>query len=141
MKTKLSMALILALSVGVSGELAMAQNAQADSLNVPQAQYAVFHPGQDRGGLEQVSWFHRDKERCDGDHDRDDRNCRYDRDDLYRNNGYYNGYGQSNAYYGNGYYRNGWYDRSGNFHPQASNGYYDRNGNWHNNGWRDRDDR
>jgi hypothetical protein len=153
MKSKLNVALLLALSVGASGKLAMAQDKVGD-LRASQAQSAVFHPQQTGAALQLTAGRDRD-----GDHDRDDRNRRgndRDRDDRYRNhvyrnngpwgannNGYWgnNGwYGNSGAYRNNGYYNNGytvrngqrgWYDNNGNFHLQGTNGYYDRNGYWH----------
>ena len=141
MKSKLFGALLLALSVGATGKLAMAQDKAAD-VQVPQAQYAVFHPAQTNAALQMTAWRDRDGDRCDGDHDRDDRNCRYDRDrdDRYRNNGYWGN--NNNGYYGNVRNQNGWYDRNGYWHSNTStygnngywgngNGYYDRNGYWH----------
>ena len=162
MTGKGKMVLLLALSVGVFGKLAVAQSAVGDD-QVPQVQYAVFHPDQSNAGV-QLAADH-DRERCENDRDcrwrwkeRHDRypsstanNGYYGNNGNYGNNGYYGNNG-NNGYYGNhgGWYgntannngrwatrngQNGWYDRNGNFHPQGSNGYYDSSGRWHRDGW------
>jgi len=138
---KIKLALLLALSVGAFGKLAVAQTS-GQSLQRAQAQYAVYHPDQSKATVQQVAsnrW-----------HDRDDR-WRW-RERRYPNTTANSNW--NNGYWGNGNYRNGgWYgntannsryaqrgdyDRNGDFHPFGSNGYYDRNGNWHNGGgwWR-----
>jgi len=147
MRTKLNLALLLALSVGALGEFAVAQAAM-EQAPTPKAEYAVFRPDSSNAALQLVA--ERDRDRCDGDHDRDDRGCGWrDRDRVARwrnrNNGNWNnGYYGNSPYYGTtangGYYsypnrQNGWYDRNGNFHANGSNGYYDRNGNWHRDSW------
>ena len=95
--------------------------------------FALFAALATTAKLTQVDWD--DHRRCDGDRDRDDRNCYWrDRDGdryYYRGNGYAgNGYYSGPAY--NNYYSyaaNGWYDNHGRWH--ASNGYYDKHGKWH----------
>jgi hypothetical protein len=105
----------------------------------PQTFNAVYIPAQNAASLTQVDWD--DHRRCDGDHDRDDRNCyRRDRDDRYYRgngyvgNGYYYGTGRNNYY---SYGSNGWYDNKGRWH--VANGWYDNHGKWHKGNDRDRD--
>lgn len=136
MKRQLSYVLFLALGAGTLVTAAVAQNTTSHGENAG-VQFATFDPGQATGLLRQTDWD--DQHRCDGDRDRDDRNCYYrDRDDRYRDNGY-RAYGNSAP----GYYQNGWYDRHGNYYPAGGNGYYDKHGRWHylNGHGRDRDDR
>lgn len=117
MKKRLNLLLFLALGAGTLAGPAAAQENTSTNAATP-AQYPTFDASQ--AALQQVGWFnHR---RCDGDHDRDDRNCYYrdrdgDRDDRYYNNGYY-GSGYYNGYYGNPYGNRaaGWYDRNGYWH-------------------------
>jgi hypothetical protein len=134
---KTNLVLLLALSVGVFGKMAVAQS-PAEQVQVPQVQYAVFHPDQDNATLQLTNW---DDRHCERERDCRERDNRW-RDERWRNdrnNGNWN-----NGYYGNtaaGNYRNGQrgdYGPNGDFHPFGSNGYYDRNGNWHNGGgwWR-----
>ncbi len=142
MRKALNVVMLLALSVGMLGATAAAQESRQVNLRI---QYASFDGVQGGQFLLVDSDDHR---RCDGDHDRDDRGCWerdrngnwYYRGNGYRSNGYY-----SNGYYGNGYNQNsGWYDRKGNFYPNGANGYYDKHGKWHYYAWRrghDRDDR
>jgi hypothetical protein len=129
MKTKL--VFLLALSVGVLGNLAVAQTGQG-GYQTPQVQYALFHSDQDNVALQSVAWDH-DRDRCDGDHDRDGRGCRWESGEhRYPVSSY--GY---TAYSGH-YAQRGVYDRYGDFHPYGSKGYFDRYGYWHNGGrwWR-----
>jgi hypothetical protein len=117
MKKQLNFVLMLALSAGTLSVVAVAQDSHARVDGSARVEYATFNPAQS-GLLRQVDSD--DHRRCDGDRDRNDRNC-YDRDhDAYRDQ--YQGY----AYYGNGYYaapnyyaapaRNGWYDHDGRWH-------------------------
>ena len=158
MTTNVKMALLLALSVGVFGKLAVAQSAAGND-RAPQVQYAVYHPDQSNAALQTVAQH--DRDRCDGDHDRNDRGCRwqwkkrhdrnpsatagnngyYGNNGNYRNNnGYYgnNGnYRNNNGYYGNNGYYSGRYGNTANNGTVYSgarngqNGWYDRNGNFH----------
>ncbi len=116
MKKRLNYVLLLALSAGTFATTSAAQTTTAvnDRQGARIAQ-ATFDPSQ-TGLLRLADWD--DHRRCDGDRDRDDRNCRDRDDDRYRNQ-YYGG----NAYYGNGYYAtpyrgrtDGWYDRKGYWH-------------------------
>lgn len=118
MKRQLSYVLFLALGAGTLATSAVAQNNSNDRENA-RVEFATFDPSQATGLLKQTDWD--DHHRCDGDRDRDDRNCYRDRDDRdrdrYRDNQY-----RGNGYYGNGYYgapayrQNGWYDRNGYWH-------------------------
>jgi hypothetical protein len=137
MKRITKLALLAIVAVTTLTLTAAAQNQiPRESSAQPQMLHAVYVPAENAARLTQVDWD--DHRRCDGDRDRDDRNC-YSRD---RDNRYYGG----NAYVGNGYYRpgynnyygsNGWYDNKGHWH--ATNGYYDKHGKWHNGKDRDRD--
>jgi hypothetical protein len=105
--------LALALSLGLLGSAAAAQNTQLSRAVDAQVEYGTFNPAQS-GLLRQADWD--DHRRCDGDHDRDDRGCynrHYDRDRYY-------GY----SYYSNGYVAPYYYNA-----PPA--GWYDRYGHWH----------
>lgn len=115
MKKQLNCVLLLALSAGTLTTASAAQTPTAtnDHAN-PAIVQAIFDPGQ-TGVLRPADWD--DHRRCDGDHDRDDRNCHYRDGDRYRDQ-----YG-GNPYYGNGFYAT----------PQRGrvDGWYDRNGYWH----------
>jgi hypothetical protein len=111
MKSKWSLAVLLASGVGLLGGAASAQNSLSGNGARAGVEYRTYGPGQS-AALQLADWD--DHRRCDGDHDRDDRGC-YQR--YYNRNRYY-GY----SYYGNGYYAPNYYDR---------NGWYDRNGRWH----------
>lgn len=113
-----------ALSVGAAAQNGPSYRTAGD----PQIVYATFYPGQSSARLQYVDWD--DRHRCDGDHDRDDRNCHWrDRDGYYHGYGYVGHgyvYGPSNgAYYG----PNGSYDQPGRWH--TANGWYDKHGKWH----------
>jgi len=164
MKTK--WVLLLALSVGGFGKLAVAQSAQIGDQR-PQVQYAVFHPAEGNSVLQPAAWDRdRDHDRDDHrwrdrDHDRDDHRWRdrdRDRDDRWRwrerrypsataNNGWWrNGNGRNNGYWGrnNGWYGNngGWYGNTANNGRYGQRGEYNRNGEFHpfgTNGYYDRD--
>ncbi len=116
MKKQLNYVLLLALSAGTLATTSAAQTSTAlnDRQNTRIVQ-ATFDPSQ-TGLLQLADW--NDHRRCDGDRDRDDRNCRYRDGDRYRSQ-YYGG----NPYYGNGYYATPYRGRT--------DGWYDRNGYWH----------
>ena len=136
MKTKLNVVLLLALSVGVFGKLAVAQS-WGDNLQGAQMQYAVFHPGQTNPAMQLVAEKDRDRDRCDGDHDRDDRGCGWrnrdrdrDRDGWrWRERRYPSGT-TNNGYWGN---KGNWRNNNGNW--GRNNGWYGNQGNWRNNGY------
>lgn len=129
MNNRVSFVLWIAAAAALLSVTAVAQS-PGDSRQSPQLNYAVYAPSQSAATLQLVDWD--DHHRCDGDHDRDDRNCyRRDRDGdrySYRGNGYVgNGYNYGptyRAYYG----PNGWYDNHGGGH---SDGWYDKHGKWH----------
>lgn len=121
MKTKLKLIMLAALGVTMLSVAASAQN------NLPlqastnaRVEYAVYEPSQSAGLLRVAD--RDDRHRCDGDRDRDDRNCyQYWRGrdrgrdgDRYRDSNYYRG----NGYYGAApvYAQHGWYDRKGKWH-------------------------
>ena len=116
MKKQLNYVLLLALSAGTFATTSAAQTPTPvnDRENARIAQ-ATFDPSQ-TGLLRLTNWD--DHRRCDGDRDRDDRNCRNRNGDGYRSQ-YYRG----NPYYGNGYYATPYRGRV--------DGWYDRNGYWH----------
>jgi hypothetical protein len=121
MKKQLNYVLLLALSAGTLATTSAAQMPTPvnDRQNARLAQ-ATFDPSQ-TSLLRLADWDgHR---RCDGDRDRDDRNCRYRDGDRYRGQYYY-----GNPYYGNGYYGNGYYAAP---YRGRVDGWYDRNGYWH----------
>jgi hypothetical protein len=131
MNRKVSFVLWIVLTAATLSMTAVAQNgARYDGQPSPQLSYAVYERSQNQAALQLADWD--DHHRCDGDHDRDDRNCYWrDRDgDRY----YYRG----NGYVGNGYYYgpsyrtsygpSGWYDNHGRWH---SDGWYDKHGKWH----------
>ncbi len=141
MKTQQNFVLFLALCAAALATSAVAQEkTQINDRENARVEFATFDPSEAASLLQQTDW---DDHRCDGDHDRDDRNCYYrdrDRDRDWNRNQYYRG----NSYYGGGHNVNGWYDRKGNFYPAGGNGYYDKHGKWHflnAGGNRDRDDR
>lgn len=119
MKRMVNFLTCLALSLAGLSIAAAAQNSPSyRTAGDPQIVYATFYPGQSTARLQYVDWD--DRHRCDGDHDRDDRNCHWrDRDDRRY---YYPG----NAYVGNGYA----------YGPPAAayygpSGWYDKHGKWH----------
>lgn len=116
MKKQLNYVLLLALSAGTLATTSAAQTSTAvnDWQNARITQ-ATFDPSQ-AGLLRLTDWD--DHRCCDGDHDRDDRNCR-NRDRVKYRSQYYGG----NPYYGNGYYATPYRGRT--------DGWYDRNGYWH----------
>jgi len=123
MKRNVHFALLLALSAATLSVSAIAQNSANNSRrNYPQTGYAAFYPDQSTARLQPVDWDER--HRCDGDHDRDDRHCRWrDRDgDRF--------YPRGSAYSGGVPYAapSGWYDARGRWHPA---GWFDRHGRWH----------
>jgi hypothetical protein len=139
MKNKRNFVLFLALSAGTLATSAVAQDrTQLNDRENEQVKFSTFDPAQAGGLLQPADWD--DRHRCDGDHDRDDRNCYYrDRD---RDGDWYRDHAYRGSPYRGGYYQNGTYDRKGNFYPAGGNGYYDKHGRWHYfNGRRDRDDR
>ena len=132
MNRKVSLVLCMAVAATMLSVTAVAQSsAPGDSVPSPRLSYAVYEPSQSAAKLQLVDWD--DHRRCDGDHDRDDRNCYWrDRDGdryYYRGNGYVgNGYyygPRYNTYYG----PSGWYDNHGRWHIE--NGWYDKHGKWH----------
>ena len=138
MKTITKIALFTMVAITMLTLTAAAQNQIPRDTNAqPQTLNAVYIPATNAARLTQVDWD--DHRRCDGDHDRDDRNCYWrDRDGrYYRGNGYV-----GNGYYGPGYSNyysygsNGWYGNKGRWH--AANGYYDKHGKWHKGKDRDR---
>ena len=139
MKSITKLALLTAVAVMTLTLTAAAQGQiPRDTNSPPQTFTAVYFPAQNAAKLTQVDWD--DHRRCDGDHDRDDRNCYWrDRDDRYYKgngyvgNGYYYGSGRNNYY---GYGSNGWYDNKGHWH--VANGWYDKHGKWHKGKDRDR---
>jgi hypothetical protein len=131
MNRKVSFVLWIAAAAALLSVRAAAQSGAAgNSRQSPRLSYAVYEPAQSAAPLELVDWD--DHHRCDGDHDRDDRNCYWrDRDGdrySYRDNGYVgNGYYSGPRY--NTYSRpSGWYDNHGRWH---SDGWYDKHGKWH----------
>jgi hypothetical protein len=139
MKTKLDLVLLIALAIAMLNVAAAAQSAA--QTNIPRnarGNFLTYDPSQSAALLQPVDWD--DHHRCDGDHDRDDRNCyRRDRDD--------NRYRQQYVYRGNGYYGNapayaqgGWYDQRGYWHAGAD-GWYDSKGKWHSDKHHGHDDR
>jgi len=131
MNRKVSFVLWIAAAASLLSAMAAAQsNTPTASRQSPQVSYAVYEPSQSAATLQSVDWD--DHRRCDGDHDRDDRNCYWrDRDrDRYSYRG--NGYVGKGYYYGpryNTYYGpSGWYDNHGRWH---SDGWYDKHGKWH----------
>jgi hypothetical protein len=135
MKMKLNLLLLLTLGISALTIPASAQSpAQSNRYANPRVADLVYSPGQNPSLLRLADWD--DHHRCDGDHDRDDRNCYWQgRDrDRYRQQYYNRGYGYygGNGYYGSPYGQNGWYDKHGNWHVGAY-GWYDRKGKWHSN--------
>jgi hypothetical protein len=116
MKKQLNYVLLLVLSAGTLATTSAAQTrTEANDRQNTRITQATFNPSQ-TGLLQLADW--NDHRRCDGDGDRDDRNCRYRDGDRYRCQ-YYGG----NPYYGNGYYATPYRGRT--------DGWYDRNGYWH----------
>lgn len=144
MKMKLNFLLMLTLGVAAFNAAASAQGPVRESGYAnPTVTDLVYSPGRSTWQLRLADWD--DHRRCDGDHDRDDRNCywrdrdgnRYRQQYYNRGNGYYGG----NGYYASPYGQNGWYDKHGNWHVGAY-GWYDRKGKWHSDKHhRDGDDR
>jgi hypothetical protein len=129
MKRKLDFVLLMAMGAAMLSVPAAAQNtAQINDRGNARIDYAIYHPNQSAGLLREVDW--NNHRRCDGDRDRDDRNCywRGRDDDRYRNQYYARG----NSYYGNapGYGQGGWYDQNGRSQADPG-GWYDRKGKWH----------
>lgn len=117
MKNQRNFVLFLALSAGTLATSAVAQQrTQVNDRENARVEFATFDPSQATGLLQQTDWD--DHHRCDGDRDRDDRNCYYrDRDDRryergYPAYGYYQGYSAPPSYER----ENGWYDRNGYWH-------------------------
>lgn len=117
MKTKLNLVMLLALGIAMLNVEAAAQNSvPLQTSGNARVEYAIYEPGQSAAPLRLADWD--DRHRCDGDRDRDDRNCyRYWRDrdgDRYRDRNYYRG----NGYYAGtpAYVQHGWYDRKGKWH-------------------------
>jgi hypothetical protein len=121
MKTKLNLVMLMALAVSFFSAAATAQNTRPlQASSNARLEYAIYDPSQSSGLLRLADWD--DHHRCDGDHDRDDRNCyqywrNRDRDrdgDRYRDRNYYRG----NGFYGGTpvYVQHGWYDRKGKWH-------------------------
>ena len=139
MKKRLQFGLFLTLGVGTIGASAVAQNnARINDRDNPQLTYENRDPSQSNALLRLADWD--DHHRCDGDHDRDDRNCYYRNRDWDRDH-YYGG-GYAFGYIAPNYARsNGWYDRKGNFYPAGGGGYYDKHGKWHPFHGRDQDPR
>jgi hypothetical protein len=130
MNRKVSFVLWIAAAAALLSVTPFAQNAgRGDAQANPRLSYAVYEPSQSAATLQLADWD--DHRRCDGDHDRDDRNCYWrDRDgdrNYYRGNGYV-----GNGYYGPSYRTNyasgGWYGNHGRWH---ADGWYDKHGKWH----------
>lgn len=135
MKKQVQFVLFLTLGLGAIDASAVAQNsARVNGGDNPRLTYGNFDPSQANGLLRLADWD--DHHRCDGDHDRDDRNCYYRDRDRYYGRGYVDGYAVPNYRWSSG-----WYDRKGNFYPAGGRGYYDKHGKWHPFHGRDRDDR
>jgi hypothetical protein len=132
MNRKVSSVLWIAATAALLSVTAFARGgAQDGSQQSPRLSYAVYQPAQNQAALQLADWD--DHHRCDGDHDRDDRNCYWrDRDGdryYYRGNGYVgNGYYYSQPRYNTYYGPIGWYDNHGRWH---SDGWYDKHGKWH----------
>ena len=129
MKRKLDFVLLMAMGAAMLSVTAAAENtAQVSDRGNTRIDYATYHPNRSAGLLREVGW--NDHPRCDGDHDRDDRNCywRGRDEDRYRNQYYARG----NGYYGNapGYGQGGWYDQHGRWQADPG-GWYDHKGKWH----------
>ncbi|HEY4901634.1 MAG TPA: hypothetical protein VIH91_12540 [Terriglobales bacterium] len=134
---KLEFVLLMALSAAMLCVTAAAQNVgQVKDRGNVRVDDATYYPNQGAGLVRLVDWD--DRHRCDGDHDRDDRNCYWRGRDRYRNQYYASG----NGYYGNApvYGQGGWYDQYHRWHAQPG-GWYDRKGRWHNDKHHEHDDR
>ena len=141
MKKVVEFVMLLAVSAALLNVAAAAQtSAPSRNASSPRAEFAVYNPAQNAATLQLADWDNR--RRCDGDHDRDNRNCYYRRDrddDRYRNQYYSQGY----SYYGNAsvYGQGGFYNQYGRWHSDPG-GSYDRKGKWRrNNGHGHGDDR
>src|SRR5262252_8393266 len=121
MKKRVQFVLFLTLGLGTIDGSAVAQDSvRINGSDNPRVTYGNFDPSQSL--LRLADWD--DHHHCDGDRDRDDRNCYYrdrDRDrDRYYSRGYVDGYVVPSDRWSSGRY-----DRKGNFYPAGGGGYYD----------------
>ena len=131
MNRKVSFVLWLASVATLLSATAVAQaSVPSNDGRSPRLSYAVYEPSQSSATFQLVDWD--DHHRCDGDHDRDDRNCYWrDRDGdrfYYRGNGYVGNRYNYGPTYRTHYGPSGWYDNHGRWH---SDGWYDKHGKWH----------